>query len=587
MPVVPITQRTQQAQGYQPATIKAAAVDLSPLAEGAQQAAQVWQKTIDDADNAAAYQSATRAQSTLNTMLWDKDTGLLNTRRGENAIGVADDGLKQFDAWVQSERAKLKNPRQVELFDKLTAAPRDGFQRQLLQHQSREFEAWQGETYKNAIQTANESAATNYRDDASLDSGLVGLRGAIATRLQSQGAANLIGDEIKRAEGGYFASAIASALSANDFMRASALFQLHGEKIDPAIKARFSAAIDGAKSHMAVMGAVDELTAGGEWDVAAVDAELRKRFSGDESSLKAARSEITYRRNVRDAAQEEALAAITAPMERLLGDADRSGAMISPSAPELLAMRSRNPEAYRQFADRVADHNEQVKSRNEAATRRAEVMSSGERGANAINLKFDMLSNPDKYRNANMGQVIAPLVRDGKITAEAGNGLLGIWDKLRTGEGAQEMASFGTAESLMSDMLAGSYISKGPGDTPKKFSALPKDEQAALKARMRASIDGALQAMQRMEGRKYGKDDIKQVVMDAFRSTTQKGWGASEPITVADPEGAAGRAINRRVSEEYAAIPAGTLDAITASLKKNGQPVTKSNIIRYYKALGN
>lgn len=227
MPVVPISQRTQQAQSYQPAAIKPVALDLSPISDGAKQAAQVWQKTIDDADNAAAYQAATSAQSTLNSMLWDKDTGLFNTRRGEKAIGVADDGLKQFDAWAQQERGRLKNPRQVELFDKLLAAPRDGFQRQLLQHQSREFEAWQGETYKNAIQTAHEGAGLNYGDDNALDAGLIGLHGAIATRLQSQGAANLIGDEIKRATGDYYASAVIGAMANKDYARARLLLTRH------------------------------------------------------------------------------------------------------------------------------------------------------------------------------------------------------------------------------------------------------------------------------------------------------------------------------------------------------------------------
>lgn len=328
---------------------------------------------------------------------------------------------------------------------------------------------------------------------------------------------------------------------------------------------------------------------GDSWSLKQADESLVAKLGSNPKALHEARQELRYIDGLRKDAKTVEAETLLEPLQRLQGDADNTGRIISDAERRtvLSPLRFSRPDLYAKGAEAIAAHNEQVKSRNEAATRRAEVMSSGERGANAINLKFDMLSNPDKYRNANMGQVIAPLVRDGKITAEAGNGLLGIWQKWQTGEGFQEMASFGTAESLMNDMLVGSYISKGPGDVPKKFSAMPKEEQAALKARMRASIDGALQAMQRMEGKKYGEEDIKRVVKDAFRSTTQKGWGASEPITVADPEGAAGRVINRRVSEEYAAIPAGTLNAITTTLKKNGQPVTKSNIIRYYKALGN
>lgn len=329
---------------------------------------------------------------------------------------------------------------------------------------------------------------------------------------------------------------------------------------------------------------------GDAWSLKQADEALVAKLGSNPKALQEARQELSHMNDLRRDAKAVEKDALLEPLQKLKGDADSAGRIITDAERRavLSPLRLSRPDLYAQGAESIAAHNEQIRSRNEAAIKLADGLSSGERGANAINLKFDMLSNPDNYRNADMGKVIAPLVREGKITAEAGNGLLGMWEKLRKGEGEQEMASFGTAVSLMNDMLAGSYISKGKGDTPKKFSELGKDEQAALKAKMRASIDGALQAMQRMEGRKYGKEDIKRVVQDAFRSTTQKGWwGSSEPITVADPEGAAARATNRRVDEEYAAIPAATLSIITAALKKNGQPVTKSNIIRYYKSIGN
>lgn len=590
MPVVPISQRTQQAQGYQPAAIKPVAVDLSPVADGAKQAAQVWQKTIDDADNAAAYQAATSAQSTLNTMLWDKDTGLFNTRRGEKAIGVADDGLKQFDAWAQQERGRLKNPRQVELFDKLLAAPRDGFQRQLLQHQSREFEAWQGETYKNAIQTAHEGAGLNYGDDNALDAGLIGLRGAIATRLQSQGAASLIGDEIKRATGDYYASAVIGAMANKDYARARLLLTRHDGEFSQEQRVKLDGMLKPAEAHLGAMTAVDEATAEPGWTRASAEKVLRERYAQDPEGLKVARAELDYRDNVRDEGQKEVIAKFMAPANQELAEAERTGRPVSMSSRALLNLAGADPtgETYRQMVGRYADYNQQLQDRALARDKRMSGITGTDPEQNASAILFDMAANPGAYKGKPMDGTLREAIKSGTLRPSDALRIQNHWNDIQAGNKTPELATFSTAENYLNDLLDGAYISKGTGDTPKAYKELGTTEQAALKASVRLAIDRALADAQVTEGRKYNNAEVRGVVLNAFRQATLVnkpliGRDEKTPMLVVDPEG-----IGPRVGStvNYNAIPAATRAAIESVLRKNGKPVTRQSVIEYYNAIG-
>ena len=590
MPVVPISQRTQQAQGYQPAAIKPVAVDLSPVADGAKQAAQVWQKTIDDADNAAAYQAATSAQSTLNTMLWDKDTGLFNTRRGEKAIGVADDGLKQFDAWAQQERGRLKNPRQVELFDKLLAAPRDGFQRQLLQHQSREFEAWQGETYKNAIQTAHEGAGLNYGDDNALDAGLIGLRGAIATRLQSQGAASLIGDEIKRATGDYYASAVIGAMANKDYARARLLLTRYDGEFSQEQRVKLDGMLKPAEAHLGAMTAVDEATAEPGWTRVSAEKVLRERYAQDPEGLKVARAELDYRDNVRDEGQKEVIAKFMAPANQELAEAERTGRPVSMSSRALLNLAGADPtgETYRQMVGRYADYNRQLQDRAVARDKRMSGITGTDPEQNASAILFDMAANPGAYKGKPMDGTLREAIKSGTLRPSDALRIQNHWNDIQAGNKTPELATFSTAENYLNDLLDGAYISKGTGDTPKAYKELGTTEQAALKASVRLAIDRALADAQVTEGRKYNNAEVRGVVLNAFRQATLVnkpliGRDEKTPMLVVDPEG-----IGPRVGStvNYNAIPAATRAAIESVLRKNGKPVTKQSVIEYYNAIG-
>lgn len=459
MPVVPISQRTQQAQSYQPAAIKPVALDLSPISDGAKQAAQVWQKTIDDADNAAAYQAATSAQSTLNSMLWDKDTGLFNTRRGEKAIGVADDGLKQFDAWAQQERGRLKNPRQVELFDKLLAAPRDGFQRQLLQHQSREFEAWQGETYKNAIQTAHEGAGLNYGDDNALDAGLIGLHGAIATRLQSQGAANLIGDEIKRATGDYYASAVIGAMANKDYARARLLLTRHDVDLSQEQKSRLNGVLEPIETERTGIAAAQSVIkqAGAGWSIRQVDDALVSILGNDQKALEYARKEVRYQRDIDEASKREAESGLMRPVDALLGDARLGGKAISrdQASSVLSPLRLRSPEAYAKASALIDAHNDEIRSERQAAEDRARsaherALRDGAKGDEAsTSAWYTLKTNPSALRVADL----LTLRTKGVLSEKHFNDLVGDKKSL--------MEKRASDESILSDKAAVDMVLKG------------------------------------------------------------------------------------------------------------------------------
>lgn len=554
MPVVPISQRTQQAQSYQPAAIKPVALDLSPVADGAKQAAQVWQKTIDDADNAVAYQAATSAQSTLNSMLWDKDTGLFNTRRGEKAIGVADDGLKQFDAWAQQERGRLKNPRQVELFDKLLAAPRDGFQRQLLQHQSREFEAWQGETYKNAIQTAHEGAGLNYGDDNALDAGLIGLHGAIATRLQSQGAANLIGDEIKRATGDYYASAVIGAMANKDYARARMLLTRHDVDLSQEQKSRLNGVLEPIETERTGIAAAQSVIkqAGADWSIRQVDDALVSILGNDQRALEYARKEVRYQRDIDEASKREAESELMRPVDALLGDARLGGKAISrdQASSVLSPLRLRSPEAYAKASALIDAHNDEIRSERQAAEDRARAaheraLRDGAKGDEAsTSAWYTLKTNPSALRVTDL----LSLRTNGVLSEKHFNDLVG--DKKSLIEKRTSDESILSDKAAVDMVLRGAEIETGKDGDPKKLAMFYE----RFNQRVRESGVALDQAGKIAIARELLGEVAKERAY--WFDTTQRAFEV--------------------------AVPAGDRAQIIAALRLEGKPVTETNIVKLY-----
>lgn len=207
---------------------------------------------------------------------------------------------------------------------------------------------------------------------------------------------------------------------------------------------------------------------------------------------------------------------------------------------------------------------------------------------NASAILFDMAANPGAYKGKPIDGALREAIKGGTLRPSDALRIQSHWNDIQAGNKTLELATFSTAENYLNDLLDGAYISKGTGDTPKAFKDMEKTEQAAIKASVRLAVDRALTDAQKAEGRKYGGDEVRGVVLNAFRQATlvkKPLFGKDEktPMLVVDPEGVGPRV---GVTVNYNMIPADTRAAIESVLRKNRKPVTKQSVIEYYNAIG-
>ena len=557
MPIVPISQRQAVNAGYKPAVMDAPQVNLAPLAQGMEQAAQLWQKTKDDADNAAAYQFSNKAKSQANNMLWSQDSGLITQRRGENAIGVADDGLKQLDAWFEAEKKSLKNPRQIELAEKLYANTREGMQSQLLRHQASEFESWQGDVYKNTYLSAKEGAASSYGDPLALDAGLKNLHGAVATQLQSQGRTGLIGDEIKRATGDYYASAVEGAIANKDIRAARMLLTTHNDAFNERQKARLDSILSPFETEQRGMTAAQSAiaAAGPEWSVKQVDDALVASLGGDPQALDHARKEVKYQRDITDQAAREHKTRLIAPVMSLLGDAKLAGRVVTRQQADqvLSGLRLASPEDYAKATASIDAHNDELRNERVAADERARAahdraMTNGAKGEEASAASWYTLKiTPAALRVTDLMK----LRTSGVLSEKHFNNLVEDQSSLRNKK--LEDSSILSDKAAVDMVLNGAKIeTTGKDIDPQKLGMFYE--------RFNQRVREAGRPLNQQEKVDVARDLLGEVVKkrEYWFDTTQKAFEI--------------------------AVPPAERAAIIAALRRAGKPVTEANITTLYQS---
>lgn len=353
-------------------------------------------------------------------------------------------------------------------------------------------------------------------------------------------------------------------------------------------KARIGNVLQVSARHLDAMRAVDEVTAVDGWTIASADKMLRERFSQDPETLKVARAELTFRDSSRDESRKEVMATFIAPANQELANAERAGRPVSMSSAALLniAKADTTGETYRQMVGRYADHNRQLQDRALARQERMRSITGQNAEQNASAIMFDMAANPDGYKGRSISGDLRDMIRGGQIRPSDALRIQKQWDDIQAGKETPELATFGTAEQYLNEMLAGAYVSSGPGDSPKAYKDMNKQEQADLKGRVRQEIDRVLTSAQQTEKRRYNDSEVRGVVANAFRNATMvtgRIWKDRQPIVVADPAGMGQRV---GVTVMYNQIPTRTRAAIESALRNNGKPVTNQAVIEYYQAIG-
>lgn len=559
--------------------------------QGAQGLARIQTDILQDANRLRLDEAMTQAQQARLIRMQEVKAlkGKDALYRGDKPLDEEYDNLLNQD--LEAIGKTLGNDAQKQAWALESGAMRRQFRGEVAGHMAAEHKTYDDQVQQGKISTGLQLMQQSYDNPNDWDTARGVISDAVA-RLNAGSPPDYLKAETVKALTPGHVSVVQSMLQGNQVQAARDYFARPDvqAELTPEARVHLSEVLTVASADIMAEQAVQEVIGamGDGWTPAEADKQLSSRFASDPATLKTARNLLNYQDGLRDDARKEYTRRLTEPVERLLGDADRSGGLISTSAPELVALRGRDAEAYRIYSDRVAAHNEQVRSRSQARDKRMAEITGQNTEENASAILFDMAANPGAYKGKPIDGSLREAVKSGKLLPSDALRIQNHWNDIQAGNKTPELATFSTAESYLNDLLDGAYISKGTGDTPKAYKELDKTEQAALKSSVRLAIDRALADAQVTEGRKYNNAEVRGVVLNAFRQATLVnkpliGRDEKTPMLVADPEGIGPRV---GVTVNYNMIPADTRAAIESVLRKNRKPVTKQSVIEYYNALG-
>lgn len=585
-PGVPSTGITPSARFDAPRAVNSAAEQSARMGQALEGAANLAGKVELDAKalvDRPIYDEAVTQGLSLQLELESGGAGFMHAqgkdalfRESGKPLGAEYDEV--YASRLQEIRDGLPNEAVKSAFDRQIPVMRRALRAKADAHMVKQQDAYNISVQQGKAEVGGRLVTDHFDDPERWSMGRAGV--ADAVRQLNRGMdADAVDGEIRKALTPLHQQVIQRMVDAGNVSLARDYFakpEVMAEMTDEA-KTRVSGALTVAAMEIEGQQAARETVSGlgDAWSLKQADEALVAKLGSNPKALQEARQELSRMDVLRKDARAADEDALLSPLQRLQGDADSAGRIITDAERRsvLSPLRLSRPDLYAKGAAVIAAHNEQVRARNDSAKRRAEELSSGERGANAINLKFDMMSNPDKYRNADMGQVVAPLVREGKITAEAGNGLLGMWEKMRKPDGGDQFSTITTADAYLQNRLRGSMISVN--GSLKKYSDLDKKDQQEVLSKARTNLDAYLISAQAGSG-KFNDQQVREVVDGLFTNTAIRDTFLGIGVGGAKP------AVKANIDAYNGAVPAGDRVRIIAAMRRAGLPITEESIAAIY-----
>lgn len=129
----------------------------------ARTAGQIWQKTTEDADNAALIKAESELSNwKLNTM-FNKENGVY-TRKGQSALDITNQTLPLFDQEADRIANSLTNSRQKSRWQALTANQRSSLNNELNRYEFGERQAFYDETDDASLRSATAGAVAYFNE---------------------------------------------------------------------------------------------------------------------------------------------------------------------------------------------------------------------------------------------------------------------------------------------------------------------------------------------------------------------------------------------------------------------------------------
>lgn len=535
------------------------------------------------------------AQDALNTlerkrleMTYDPEKGFSNVT-GSAVLNrpLLKEVPEAFDTEINNLASSLKTPRAQAYFKQRAANVKNGMTGDLFRHVALQTDKAHEATEQATIDLQADIAA---KDPTRLDSAL-----AIAGETAAKAIARLRLDPSKdgaqiamltqRAQGRVVMSAIRAMMSAEnpDFDGVETLLKQHESIIPGKEFEALKQDVQHKHAEVATGEFARELMADPTVTLSEAVKQAEAKFAKNPAQLKMARQELSYQFELRRTEKAEQEEKLLEPVNTLLGDALRAGRPIGQKeSSRVLDPVRGNPEAYAKASKLIDAHNDEVRNERRSAESHARAMaeSSNDARMNAINIKYDMLLHPDKYRTADFRTTLFPQVKAGKLKAGDVEELIGMQAKLQDPAKREEFTTLMTSDERLKARLQGSYVNGT------KFTALDKEKQTEVLNKARATAEQLLLTRQQGAGQKAGKSDVNDIVDSMFTNRQLRdtflgvGVGSAKPIDAFDPEGTGGRIIQNDVAK----IPQAMRARIEQALRANKQPVTNQVILEYYNA---
>jgi hypothetical protein len=181
----------QGVASYEPGNPRYVGVEGSEMAQAGREvqgAAEIFAAMNARQDEIVAQDAGNKLQQASITAEFDPNTGFRNVRGG-NAVGqqFTDAYTQKLDQQAQQIRESLQNDEQRRLFDKHAALVGLQYRSALLQHQSRETEAFNDKTADDTINLAMRKMAQDPTNELTFQTGLAQINGTLESAANRKG----------------------------------------------------------------------------------------------------------------------------------------------------------------------------------------------------------------------------------------------------------------------------------------------------------------------------------------------------------------------------------------------------------------
>lgn len=170
--------------------VAAVSLDMSPLARGLSSLAgsisDIHQREVQEAEQTFAIDTDSKATQQANSLTFNPETGILS-RKGANALGSTDSGLKEWDTYAQGVLDNASTPKQRQIAGRILANQRSQLESRWSSHEFQEQQVYKNGVDAGAIATAQNDAALKYNDPAAINLAHTKIDGVLELQGQRNG----------------------------------------------------------------------------------------------------------------------------------------------------------------------------------------------------------------------------------------------------------------------------------------------------------------------------------------------------------------------------------------------------------------